>query len=34
MEQNELNLYKYSEVDLVNFIKERNAENNKKTNPN
>ena len=33
MEQNELNLYKYSEVDLVNFIKERNAENNKKTDP-
>ena len=33
VEQNELNLYKYSEVDLVNFIKERNAENNKKTDP-
>ena len=33
MDQNELNLYKYSDVDLVNFIKGKNAENNKKTDP-
>ena len=26
-EQNELNLYRYSDVDLVNFIKEKNAQN-------
>lgn len=28
MENNEHNLYKYSEIDLVNFIKEKNRENN------
>ena len=32
-QRNEHNLYKYSDIDLVAYIKEQNAENNKRTDP-